>query len=76
MFQKVSSHPASLEEPEPAARVPVQAPEREPERVQLQQEPVLVQETLQQEPAAQAPERALPWSTETSLPEIAPASPA
>jgi len=70
-----------LEEPEPAARAQARAPEPGPERmpqelvqVRLQQELAQVQEVLQQEQAARAPERAQPWSTETSLPETVPAS--
>jgi hypothetical protein len=46
-----------------------------PEQVHLRQEQAQVQELLQQEQAALAPERAQTWSQEISLPEIAPASP-
>jgi len=70
-----------LEEPARAVLAPVRAPEpgpeqmpQVPERVHLLQEQAQVQELLQQEQAVLAPERAQPWSTETSLPEIAPAS--
>src|SRR3954462_5208519 len=75
---RVSSRRASLEEPAQAVLAPVRAPEpgleqmpQGPERVHLRQEQAQVQELLQQEQAVLAPERAQPWSTETSLPEIA-----